>query len=352
MGRRCEDLAQRLWPESLQEVQDSLTRALGLPLLFVHPSGRPLAACEDLSHFCRWFTRAVALSRPCLDCGRGARLAELADSALGGLRPLPASHLCPLHLADAAVPILSAGEPFGYLVTAQSRPDSASPDTPSSDYARDADECRSFVSRLRVCAYDDLDRVTPALWVVAWLVGSLSASRRRSLSLGDRLREQGRWIQHHLTTDAVTQVANRRAFVAALEAEVLRARRYRRALSVAVLDIHDFRRINEEFGHDVGDAVLRSVAQSLSATVRQTDLVGRVGGDEFALLFPETSRPEAMIALARVTTQIGDLNASGDLPVEVRLAIGLADHTDDADDLLAAACQSARQAGGPAGLLA
>lgn len=53
MGGRCEDLADRLWPENLQDVQDNLSRSAGIPMLFAHVSGRPLAACEDLTAFCR-----------------------------------------------------------------------------------------------------------------------------------------------------------------------------------------------------------------------------------------------------------------------------------------------------------
>jgi diguanylate cyclase (GGDEF)-like protein len=110
---------------------------------------------------------------------------------------------------------------------------------------------------------------------------------------------------------------------------------------VAALDIQQFRKMNEEFGHDVGDAALRAVARCLTCTIRKTDVAGRIGGDEFALLFPETQRHEAMMALARLSACVEDLNASGELPVEVRLSLGIVDQIMSPQDMLTAALKAA-----------
>ena len=339
MGGRCEDLADRLWPENLQEVQDNLSRSTGIPMLFAHVSGRPLAACEDLTAFCRAFTQSVALSRPCLGCGR---LSSDREAGIAPDRLHAFIYVCPLGLVDVAVPIKAMGEVIGHLVTAQTRPD----DPLSLDDAhgsRDSEECSSLLAEAPARTEAELMGMASGLSTVAWLTGALVASRRRNLRLADHIREQKRVLQRYVTTDAVTGVSNRRHFCSSLRMETARARRYKRGLSVAVLDVEDFRRTNEEFGHDVGDAILRSLAECLVSTVRQTDLVGRVGGDEFAILFPETTRAEAMIALARIYGQIDDLNASGELPVEVRVTAGAVDRSAEADDLLAAAVKAEQQ---------
>lgn len=97
-------------------------------------------------------------------------------------------------------------------------------------------------------------------------------------------------------TDALTGVANRRAFYERAELELSRSRRLQEALSVAYLDIDNFKRINDDLGHEAGDELLRSVASTFGRRIRTTDLVARLGGDEFALLLPSTGS-EASLAL-------------------------------------------------------
>ena len=345
MGRRVVDLADQLCPVNLQGLQDTLSRCLRMPVLFVDTNGRPLAACEDLSEFCRYFTRAIPLSRPCLECGRSGKLEKPDKANCWGPRSHRFLQRCPLGATDAAVPIWSAGEIIGFLLTAQACVawESERDAGHAGRRPEEAEEQVALLSRLARRTPQDLQAAAAGLVVVASLTGALAAARRRNLRLAELTRDQRRWIQAHERTDAVTGLANRRQIYTALEAEVARARRYKRHLSVAALDIEGFDASSHEFGHDVGDAMLRAVANCLSSTVRQTDLVARSRGDQFAIIFPETQRHEAMIALARVKAQIEDLNASGELPVEVRLAVGVCDRSLDADDLLAAASEEARQ---------
>jgi diguanylate cyclase (GGDEF)-like protein len=345
MGRSIVDLAEQLVPDNLQDLQDTLSRCIGLPLLFADAHGRPLAACEDLLEFCRHFTRAIPLSRPCLECGRGEQLRQLAELSPWGLRQTSLLQECPLGPCDVVIPIWSAGDIPGYLLTAQvclkPEPDADAPRRAGKP--QEAEEHLALLSRLRKRSQQEMEAAAAGLLVVASLVGNLGAARRRNARLAERIREQSRWMQNHERTDAVTGLANCRHFSAAVAAEVARVRRYKRQLSVAVLDITGFRRVNDQFGHGVGDAVLRAVAHCLSSTIRQTDLVGRVGGDEFAVLFPETERNGAMIAVTRVKAQIEDLNASGELPVEVSVVVGIADWEEGQEDLLAAAYDAAKQ---------
>jgi len=346
MGRRCEDLAARLWPDNLQEVQDSFSRYTSIATLFTDPAGRPLTACEDLSQFCRRFTRAVALARPCLECGRSIPVERIKTPSIAASNLADFIHRCPLGLTDVTFPIVPAGRVLGYLMSGQVRVVDHPPGVPRprARQTGDAEECRALISRLPRRSLADIEAIAAGLSTLAWFTATLAASRQRSRRLAEHLCEQRLWIQEHTTTDALTGVANRRHFLASLEAEILRAQRYERNVAVAALDIVGFRQINEGFGHDVGDEVLRSMAYCLTSTVRQTDMVARIDADEFGVLFPETSEPQAMIAIARLQGQVEDLNTSGELPVEIRFAAGIADHGADADSMLSAANDALRQA--------
>ena len=347
MGCKREDLAERLWPERLQDLQDTLADCFAVPVLFVSASGRPLTACEDLSGFCRQMTRAVPFFRPCLDCGRVDRMRQAAEVDRERVHALrSAIHVCPLGVADAAAPIVCAGEVLGYAITAQVTLVGAAEkgDERQEKARREAEEHAALLARLPRLSRVELERIAAGLSAVASLVAALSVARRRDLRLADQVRSARKWMQAHSVTDAVTSVANQRRFCEALRDEVRRVRRYKRHMSVAVLDLEGFRRINDEFGHDVGDAVLRGVADCLTSTLRQTDLVGRVGSDEFAVLFPETARHEAMTALSRVKAQIEELNASGELPVEVHYAVGIVDEVTRSEEMMEYAREAARTA--------
>jgi diguanylate cyclase (GGDEF)-like protein len=90
-------------------------------------------------------------------------------------------------------------------------------------------------------------------------------------------------------TDPLTELANRRHFVQVLATELARSRRYGAPLTVLLIDIDYFKRVNDRFGHAAGDGALATVANALRSSCRQTDLPARYGGDEFALLLPETT---------------------------------------------------------------
>jgi diguanylate cyclase (GGDEF)-like protein len=352
MSSRREDLADRLWPEKLQELQDALSRSFALPILVVEPSGRPLTACEDLSQFCRRLTRCIPLSRPCLECGRDEHADDPPEVVHDPVRREPAVHHCPLGLADVAAPVYSAGQVIGYLLSPQVvvTPRESGREA-TAQLSPQGDECAALFARAASMPLEELLRIESGLVASSWLLGALASARRRSLRLTERLREQSRWLRQHAVTDAVTGVANRRRFMEALGSEVRRVRRYRRSISLVVLEVESFREINGEFGHDVGDAALAAVANCFTSTLRQTDFVGRVSGDGFGILLPETASNQAIVAISRVASAIDDLNASGELPVEVRFAAGIVDAVAEPEEMLRSAQEAAalaRGAGVPA----
>ncbi|PWC56504.1 diguanylate cyclase [Azospirillum sp. TSO22-1] len=102
------------------------------------------------------------------------------------------------------------------------------------------------------------------------------------------------------TTDPLTGLANRRAFLAAAERELARVRRYGRLAAVLMFDIDHFKRINDTHGHAVGDGALQTVATTARDLLRTTDLIGRLGGEEFGVLLPETEPPAALEVAERL----------------------------------------------------
>ncbi len=108
-------------------------------------------------------------------------------------------------------------------------------------------------------------------------------------------------------TDPLTGLYNRRYFEERLQEEFARARRYRAPLSLAMLDVDFFKRINDSYGHPFGDEVLRAVAQVTRARLREVDLLARYGGEELIALLPETSPADALRACERVREAIESL---------------------------------------------
>ena len=98
-------------------------------------------------------------------------------------------------------------------------------------------------------------------------------------------------VQRLAATDGLTKIANRRTFETTLEREVARAARSAEHLSLVLLDIDHFKRLNDAHGHQAGDEVLRNVAAALSCACRDFDTAARYGGEEFAVVLPGCARP-------------------------------------------------------------
>ncbi len=135
------------------------------------------------------------------------------------------------------------------------------------------------------------------------LCRDITASRHAEEALREAHAQLNEVLQREkelARTDVLTGLANRRAFYESLQVERSRAARYRRPITLACLDLDNFKRVNDTLGHSVGDELLARVADVLRQTLRLTDTVGRLGGDEFALLLPETDAPSAEALLEKL----------------------------------------------------
>lgn len=100
--------------------------------------------------------------------------------------------------------------------------------------------------------------------------------------------------------DYLTRVMNSRSFYELASTEIERCRRYGHPFTVAYIDIDNFKRINDEFGHIAGDNTLQDIADTMKTILRKIDIVARLGGDEFAILFPETEGKDAITAIEKI----------------------------------------------------
>lgn len=127
-------------------------------------------------------------------------------------------------------------------------------------------------------------------------------------------------------TDPLTGALNRRAFFRLAEREVLRSSRHAKPLAALMFDIDHFKRVNDVHGHGVGDDVLVQVASCVTRNIRDEDLFGRLGGEEFALVLPETEPLRAAILADRLRHAVSQLGHQGkDGPFQVTISIGISE---------------------------
>ncbi len=173
-----------------------------------------------------------------------------------------------------------------------------------------------------------------------------SEAKRKETSLAQRLSKQLRQLEkvarisdhyqkimHDLnlalreasTHDPLTGLPNRRLILERLREESERFRRYRHPFSIAMLDIDHFKQVNDLWGHEVGDHVLTEVARVLRAELRDQDMCGRWGGEEFLILLPETPLAVSGVVMDRVRHAVASLNVRVHTE-SVAVSIGLAEH--------------------------
>jgi diguanylate cyclase (GGDEF)-like protein len=148
-------------------------------------------------------------------------------------------------------------------------------------------------------------------------------------------------VQRQAITDDLTGLVNRRRFIEALDAEIERARRFGSALTIVLADLDNFKQVNDEFGHHGGDVVLRTFADLIRSHVRDVDVSGRIGGEEFAILLPETDRAGAARVAERMRRSLNAaaISISEESKIWAASSFGVAElgPEQSGDDLLKAA---------------
>ncbi len=135
-------------------------------------------------------------------------------------------------------------------------------------------------------------------------------------------------------TDPLTGLANHRTFHERLADEMARSRRYGHVIAVAMIDIDDFKTVNDTWGHQAGDELLTATAQQIESVMRADALVARLGGDEFAVLLPESDREFARVAAERARAAVAEIALEDGLRISISVGVCDSAHASSPDELV------------------
>jgi two-component system, cell cycle response regulator len=129
---------------------------------------------------------------------------------------------------------------------------------------------------------------------------------KRIVDLQKELRETNKRLEHLSITDGLTRLYNHRHFQDELARAFEESQRYQRPLSLAIVDLDFFKKVNDTYGHAVGDEVLKCLSRIFRESIRSTDLAARYGGEEFAVMMPETDLAEALVFAEKIRALVGE----------------------------------------------
>ena len=182
--------------------------------------------------------------------------------------------------------------------------------------------------QLWLVAEHDLMNLERLNAMVIELNNELAQTHRDLVKSNLALKRQEAEITKLMLTDSLTGIPNRRHFMQVLDREYKRAGRAETPISLAICDIDHFKAVNDKFGHDIGDEVLRKVATTVAEEIRQTDFTARWGGEEFVIMFVDSLCDDAIVVAERVrqvieVTYFESLN--GNVTISIGLTQGLLD---------------------------
>jgi diguanylate cyclase (GGDEF)-like protein len=155
--------------------------------------------------------------------------------------------------------------------------------------------------------------------------------------LTERLLVERSRLKAMAGTDQLTELANRHRFIDVASAELLRAKRHSRPVSMAIFDIDNFKSFNDSFGHSEGDRVLKGVAKTVVASIRNTDTLGRWGGEEFAAVLPFCDKASARRVAEKLRIPVCESTVSTKRNVTISVGVAEFDGSEDLDSLIARA---------------
>ncbi len=175
---------------------------------------------------------------------------------------------------------------------------------------------------------------------VLFLAAALRSTRSfgfflgRTFQLSYELQLAYARVREQAHTDELTNLANRRAFLGVGAAALDQAKRYQRPLSLLMIDIDHFKKINDTHGHAAGDAALRAMAAALRKAARAADTPGRLGGEEFAVLLPETNAAEALVVAERIRHDVKAIEmVHENATIRFTTSIGIAERIGEIDTI-------------------
>ena len=206
---------------------------------------------------------------------------------------------------------------------------------------------RSFIGapimrKEKLLGFINLDAATPNFFETKYLSRLQALADQAAIAIENaQLFEE---MEKLAITDSLTGLYNRRYFFAYAENEIERSKRYNKHLSIIMMDIDHFKKINDSFGHQIGDQVLKEIADICLAILRKVDVMCRYGGEEFVVLLPETEVADAAHAAERMCTAISSLRLKtekGDVSVSVSIGVAEMEKSRSSFEKLLAAADTA-----------